>query len=80
MKDKEDIEYFWVFLNSAWLFDLRGLPNFAVPKIEHRKFESVEIFCLSLLVYEIEVFIFFFLTVRNKSIMTYVKKQKVFML
>jgi hypothetical protein len=37
MKDKEDIECF-EFLNSAWLSDLRGLPNFTVPRIEYREF------------------------------------------
>ncbi len=48
---------------------------FAVHRIEHREFESAEIFGLSFLVFELEAF-FFFLTVCNNNVMTYVEKQK----
>jgi hypothetical protein len=52
---------------------------FTLYRIEHRGFKSVEIFCLSLLVFEIEAFTFF-LTVRINNVMTYEEKQQVFML
>ncbi len=48
---------------------------FTVYRIELREFKSVEMFCLSLLVFEIEAFTFFlFLTVRINSVMTYEEK------
>jgi hypothetical protein len=54
---------------------------FTVHRIEHREFESAEIFCLSLLVFFIDRSVFMcFLTVHNNNVVTYDEKQKFFML
>jgi hypothetical protein len=54
---------------------------FTVHRIKQREFKSVEMFHLSLLVFEIKAFkLILFLTVRNNSVMTYIEKLKVLML
>jgi hypothetical protein len=58
IKDNEVIrvKIFLSFFNSAWLFDLPGLPNLTVHIIEHREVKSVAILCLFPMVFETETF------------------------
>jgi hypothetical protein len=67
-------EYLWVFLAVHVCLTSEDYQIFPVHRIEHREFESAEIFCLTLLVFEIDGF--FCLTVRNNNVMTFVEKQK----
>jgi hypothetical protein len=77
MKDNKD-NRIWIFLSFLTVrgcLTFQDYQIFTVYRIEHREFKSVEIFCLPLLVFEIEAFTFFlFLTVRINSVMTYEEK------
>jgi hypothetical protein len=54
------IKYFFVFLAVHVCLTSEDYQIFTVHRIEHREFESAEIFCLSFFIFEIEVFYVFF--------------------
>ncbi len=53
-------KYYLVFLAVQVSLTSKDYQIFTVHRIEHREFESAEIFCLSFLVFEIEAFLWVF--------------------